>query len=126
MDMPTSENGLLNMLTTPPPPPPPPPGAGHAVPPPPPPPKAAPAATASSASSSGSSVSSNTMALLDQIRGGLQLKKIDVEKLRRQSMDRRAASRKSVVMVKSLEETIRAALQTKFAFDEEPEESDDW
>lgn len=92
----------------------------------PPPPPGAPAPPPPSGSLGSISKAPSSSSLMEQIRSGSKLKKLDVERLKEHSRSQRMDSRKSVMMVKSLEDTIRTALQTKFSFDEEEEEEEEW
>lgn len=66
------------------------------------------------------------VALLEQIRTGQKLRKTDVDRLKmEQRRQWKQEGRKSVMMVKSLEETIRSALQSKFSFGAAPEDEGD-
>jgi len=63
---------------------------------------------------------------MDQIKNGKKLRKVDVERLKKEQQESwRQNQRKSVMMVRSLEDTIRDALQTKFAFDDFGDDEDD-
>ncbi|KAH3745814.1 hypothetical protein Pelo_12801 [Pelomyxa schiedti] len=116
--------------STPPPPPPPPSGtfiASHHrtnsnTPPAPPAPRSTPQST------SNTSAPVNTMDLLAQIKSGAKLKPVDVQRLKEQHATQKAQSsrsgRKSVMLVKSLEDTIRSALQMKFQMGDD--EDDDF
>lgn len=68
------------------------------------------------------------MDLLAQIKSGAKLKPVDVQRLKEQHATQKAQSsrsgRKSVMLVKSLEDTIRSALQMKFQMGDD--EDDDF
>lgn len=77
---------------------------------------------------------SRTSTLLDQIRKGKNLTKIDVEALKRDREDQLKKNRKSMALLSSLQETLRLALNARssemnlYSEDdsEEWEEEDDW
>jgi hypothetical protein len=116
--------------SSPPPPPPPQPSAATPVPaahagdpaipaPPPPPPPMMPGITPLAPTP-------GKVALLEQIRTGQKLRKVDVDRLKmEQRRQWKQEGRKSVLMVRSLEDTIRSALATKFAFGGEDGQGDD-